>query len=233
MKELGIFYVVSTPIGNIEDITYRAIRILKEVDIIFCENFKHSLKLLNQLDIRTQLTTLHSGEKEKVFHLLENGKNLALISDAGTPGISDPGSAIVRFLREQNVSIVPIPGASALSTILSISGCQANPTVFLGFLSEKKGKRISELNKYKDLEGNVIFYESVHRLRTTLGFVEEIFPTSEITIGRELTKSHEEIIQTKVENLKDIKITEKGEFVILINNRIKNKSDIVSAQILT
>lgn len=221
MKKIGAFYVVSTPIGNIEDITYRAVKILKEVDEIFCENFKHSLKLLNQLDIHTSLKTLRHGENEKVLHLLQQGKDIALVSDAGTPGISDPGSSVVRFLREKDICIIPIPGVSALNTILAISGCQANPSIFLGFLSDKKGKRISELKKFEDLQGNIVLYESVHRLKSTLSLIEEIFPDSEITIGRELTKSHEEIIQTKIENLKNIKIIEKGEFVILINNRVK------------
>ena len=222
-NEIGFFYVVATPIGNMEDISNRAIRILKEVNLILCENFNHSIKLLKYFQINTELKTLYSNSSENRFEwvikLLEEGKDLALICDSGTPGISDPGSAIVRNLRKLDYNIIPIPGASALSTMLSISGCQVNPTVFLGFLSEKESKKIKELEKYKEFSGLIVLYESVHRIIKTLKLIMEIFPESEIMIGRELTKSHEEMIVINPGEISKLEsIILKGEFVVLINN---------------
>ncbi|MCE9501392.1 MAG: rRNA (cytidine-2'-O-)-methyltransferase, partial [Leptospira sp.] len=155
--------------------------------------------------------------------------SVSLISDAGTPGISDPGSRFVRFIRSQELPIIPIPGPSTLSAILSVSGFQANPSIFLGFLSEKKGKKEKELQKYTDFEGIIVFFESVHRIGHTLDLVKNIYPDSGILIGRELTKLHEELVYIPAGKLiNPDNIMKKGEFVVLINNHSKkNSKDIL------
>ena len=217
------FYVVATPIGNLDDITYRAVNILKEADVIYCENEKNSARLLHHYDIHTPLKRLFHSFSEKEFAIIAekigNGKNIALISDAGTPGISDPGSALIRYLRENNIAVSPAPGPSALSAIMSVSGWQSNPSVFLGFLPEKKGKKGTLLESLRDFEGLIIFYESVHKIRKTIEILSEIFNESEMLIGRELTKKHEEILHFPVINTEIAeKIVERGEFVVIINN---------------
>lgn len=220
----GNLYIVATPIGNLEDISFRAIRILKEVDLILCENKKNSARLLSHYEIKTSTQTLFQAEDEKLSwipDLIIEGKNLAYISDAGTPGLSDPGANLVRICRKKEISVIPIPGASALATMISISGFQANPSFFLGFLSEKKNRKRNELIEYKDLEGVIIIYESVYKLKDTLEIISEVFPESEVLIGRELTKIHEEFILCKSSEIKNLKLIEKGEFVVLINNHLK------------
>ncbi len=220
----GSLYLVATPIGNLEDITLRAIRILKEVDQILCENSKNSYKLLKNFEIGTPAKTLYAGQENSFKWIVEeikNGKSFAYISDAGTPGISDPGAGLVRAARKEGLSIIPIPGPSALSAILSVSGFQANPTFFLGFLSEKPNRKKAELEEYVGKEGLIVFYESVYKIKTALGIVKELFPGSEVLVGRELTKAHEEIKLYKSEEIDPEKIYPKGEFVVLINNYTK------------
>ena len=224
MQNKGKLYLVATPIGNLEDITLRAIRILKEVDQILCENSKNSYKLLQSLEIKTPFKTLFSGQENAykwIADEMKEGKNFAYISDAGTPGISDPGAGLVRAIRKEGLPIIPIPGPSALGAILSVSGFQVNPTFFLGFLSEKPGKKKSELEEYVNKEGLIVFYESVYKIKTALTIVKDLFPKSEILIGRELTKAHEEIKLYKSSEIDLDSIYTKGEFVILINNYIK------------
>lgn len=224
MLHPGSLYIVATPIGNLEDITLRAIRILQEVDFILCENSKNSYKLLQHFEINTPYKTLFSGQENSfkwILHDLIGGKNFAYISDAGTPGISDPGAGLVRHIRKEGIKIIPIPGPSALSTILSICGFQTNPTFFLGFLSEKASRKKAELEKYREKEGLIVLYESVYKIKITLTIVKEIFFGAEILIGRELTKTHEEIKLYKIEELELKDVHLKGEFVILINNYIK------------
>ena len=223
------FYVVATPIGNLDDITYRAVNILKEADVIYCENEKNSSRLLNHYDIHTPLKRLFHSFSEKEFGIIaekiRQGKNIALISDAGTPGISDPGSSLIRYLRENSIEVIPVPGASALSAILSVSGWQSNPSVFLGFLPEKKGKKRTLLESLSDFEGLIIFYESVHKIRKTIETLSELFADSELLIGRELTKKHEEILHfSQISPEIAEKIVERGEFVVIINNFIKKIS---------
>ncbi len=220
----GKLFVVATPIGNLEDITFRAVKVLNEVDLILCENEKNSHTLLHHYGIHTQLTNLRRLSKKEdyhwIFQLLDLGKNLAFISDAGTPGISDPGSNLVRVLRKKGYTIVPIPGASSLSAILSISGYQTNPTIFLGFLSPKKNQKEQELKKWALEEALLVIFESIHKLDTTLEMIQKFFPNSEVLIGRELTKFYEEIFIWKP--TQEIpKFVKKGEFVILINNHLK------------
>lgn len=216
----GEAYVVATPIGNLEDITLRALEVLKQVDVIYCENSQHSRRLFQTYGISTQARTLYKDHSPQPFagiiQDLQNGGNLALVSDAGTPGVSDPGSQLVRILREKGITVVPIPGPSALTAMLSVSGWQTHPSIFLGFLSEKKGKKRNQLKEWESFEGTLAVFESVHRIRDTLAAIREIFPLSPILLGRELTKIHEEIRKiSPEESLESVRFAEKGEFVVL------------------
>ncbi|EQA47105.1 S-adenosylmethionine-dependent methyltransferase, YraL family [Leptospira broomii serovar Hurstbridge str. 5399] len=222
----GTAYVVATPIGNLEDITLRAIEVLKQSDTIYCENANHSRRLLQTFGIQTVSKTLYKDQSEQPFagiiQNLRSGQTLSLISDAGTPGVSDPGSQLVRVLRENEISVIPIPGPSALTALLSVSGWQVQPCIFLGFLSEKKGKKRNQLKEWEEFEGVLALFESVHRIRDTLAAAREIFPRSELLLGRELTKMHEEIIKISPEqSVETLKFAEKGEFVLLIQGNIK------------
>ncbi len=224
-------FIVATPIGNLEDISLRAIRILKEVDIILCEDTRVTRKLLSRYDIKTSVLSYHQHSQLKkvnyIADLLEKGKNLALVSDSGTPGISDPGNKLIEFLVKENmdVVIIPIPGSSALVSAASISGFPMDRFTFLGFPPHKKkrNKFFEELfRQLIDLKHPIIFYESPHRIIKTL---EEINDKSQkfnlnprIIVCRELTKKFETIyrgmINEVIKKIKDDKI--KGEFTIII-----------------
>ncbi|TGK17221.1 16S rRNA (cytidine(1402)-2'-O)-methyltransferase [Leptospira fluminis] len=222
----GTAYVVATPIGNLEDITLRAIEVLKQTDQVYCENAAYSKRLFLAFGISTPCRTLYKDQSEhpfaNVISDLRSGQTLALVSDAGTPGVSDPGSQLVRVLRENEIPVVPIPGASALTALLSVSGWQVQPTLFLGFLSEKKGKKRNQLKEWESFEGVLAVFESVHRIKDTLLAAREIFPQSPILVGRELTKLHEEILKIDPEqDLETLKFAEKGEFAILILGKPK------------
>lgn len=220
MLEEGL-YIVATPIGNLDDITLRAIQILNQVDLILCENSKNSQKLIQHHQIKTPFKTLFTNTDSAydwILKDLEQGKKIAYISDAGTPGVSDPGAGLVRAVRKARIKIIPIPGPSALTTILSICGYQTNPTYFLGFLSEKPNKKRNELEEFKDKDCVIVFYESVYKIKTTIEIIRELFPDSETIIGRELTKLHEEIKVYKTKDINTNDLVLKGEFVVLINN---------------
>ncbi len=222
----GTAYIVATPIGNLEDITLRALQTLKQTDVIYCENAQHSKRLFLTYGISTPTRTLYKDHSPQPFsgliQDLKSGGTLSLVSDAGTPGVSDPGSQLVRILRENHVPVVPIPGPSALTAMLSISGWQVQPSVFLGFLSEKKQKKRNQLKEWETFEGALALFESVHRIRDTLSAIREIFPSSPILLGRELTKIHEEIRKIDPqEPLESLKFAEKGEFVVLIYTNSK------------
>lgn len=220
-------FVVATPIGNLEDITVRALRVLREADYILCEDTRVTRKLLQKYDIHTPTISYHaqsSGAKtERILHLLEEGKNLALVSDSGTPTISDPGVLLVREIRERfggSVSVVPIPGPSALVAALSASGLPASEFLFLGFLPHKKGRE-TLFREIAESRRTVVFYESPHRVLQTL---ERLAPKMDVVrrvvVARELTKIHEEIISGTGEEMAAYfkahgdKI--RGEFVIVI-----------------
>lgn len=229
--EAGKLYVVATPIGNVGDITDRAKETLNRVDAILCESASETRKLLQKLGISKQTWPLYKDSSETPYHSLltglAEGKSFALVSDAGTPGISDPGSHIVRVAREKGFTIVPIPGASALSAILSVSGFQVNPTLFLGFLSEKPSKKRKELEGAEKIDGLIVFYESVHKLPRLYPLLTEIFPHSEVLMGRELTKSFEELrYYPNPKALQENPPNAKGEFVFLINHRKKTLKGI-------
>ena len=224
---MSTFYVAATPIGNLEDISFRAVRILGEVDVIAAEDTRQTLKLLNKYDISPSrlISCRARNEKESapgIVNLLNQGKNVAYVSDAGTPGISDPGQLLVRTVREAGHTISPLPGPSAVTTLLSVSGMEGRGFLFEGFLSPKKSKRRTRL-KYL-LDGGIafVFYESPHRIVSVLQAIAELDPNCNIFIGRELTKIFEEFTMgTPAEVLEflTLKNSIKGEFTILVTQR--------------
>lgn len=221
-------YIIATPIGNLEDITLRALRILKEVDFVVCEDTRHTLQLLNYFQIKKSLISYHQHSRlqkiDDIIGLLKQGKNLALVSDAGTPGISDPGNVLVsRVVNElgDNVQVVPVPGACALTTLASVAGLPTDRFLFLGFLPHKKGRQaLFEL--IKNSEQTVIFYESPYRILKTLEALAAVLePARQLVIGRELTKMFETFYRgTARQVLEGVKAGEvRGEFVVLAQGK--------------
>jgi len=201
----GILYIVATPIGNLEDITLRALRVLREVDVIAAEDTRHTQILLSHHDIHTPLTSYHEhNEKTKAQELvtrLARGKNIALVSDAGTPAISDPGFRLVVQAIRAGVRIIPIPGASALTAVLSATGLPTDRFVFEGFLPAKKKLRRERLQTLRDETRTLIFYEAPHRLKDTLDDIHELLGNREAVLAREVTKIHEEFLRGPVSAL--------------------------------
>jgi len=217
---MGTLYVVATPIGNLEDITLRALRILKEVDLIACEDTRRTGILLHHYEIQKPLVSYHQHSQiQKIEYLceeLKSGKNIALVTDAGTPGISDPGGLLIGKALENNIVVEGVPGPSAITTLLSISGILADKFLFLGFLPKKKGKQ-TLLKKIVSSEIPVVIFESPHRIIATLKSIETIAPDLHVIIGRELTKKFQEIYRGKIAEVLP-KIRPQGEFVIIIQN---------------
>ena len=229
MKEYN-FYIVPTPIGNLGDITQRAIEILKTVDIIACEDIRVTQKLLNHFEIKTKCVSYHKfNEKERVnyfLELLEDGEKIALVSDAGTPLFCDPGAIIVKELRKHNFSVTSLAGANALATFLSQIARNDEDFIFLGFMPRTKNQIEKIINKYKSTD--IAFYDSPNRILDTLKIINECRPNSKIAIGRELTKIFEEVVVDKTENLIEYfqNNTLKGEIVGLIFRENKNSNNI-------
>jgi len=219
----GVLYIVATPIGNLEDITLRAIRVLKEVDAIAAEDTRHTQKLLNKFDIHTPLTSYHDHNKEEkapvlVSRLLE-GKNVALVSDAGTPGISDPGYFLINLAIDQTIPVVPIPGATAAIAALSVSGLPTDRFVFEGFLPSKHTARLKRLEELTNEERTLIFYEAPHRILQTLDDMQSVLGDKrKAVITRELTKVHEQVIRGTLSEVKQQLEagSMKGEFTIIL-----------------
>ena len=220
-EKIGILYVVATPIGNLEDITLRAIRILKEVDLIAAEDTRHTLKLLNHLEISKPLISYHRHNEDVksdvLIEKLQDGKNIALVSDAGTPGICDPGEEVIKKCIELGINVVPIPGACAMINSLICSGIDTKEFNFLGFLPLNKKLRKSKLEEIQNSNKTVIIYEAPHKLEATLNDLKEILSSDRrVVLAREITKIHEEFIRGNidelVENVKGIK----GEIVLVI-----------------
>ena len=200
-----MLYIVSTPIGNLEDITQRAIRVLKEVSIIAAEDTRHTQKLLNHYQIETHQTSYHDHNKEEKAELLisklKEGKDAALVCDAGTPGVSDPGYYLIKRAIEENIKVVPVPGVSAVIAGLSVSGLPTDRFVFEGFLPQKKNARIERLKKLEKEERTIILYEAPHRFIKTLKDIHDILGNRRMAVARELTKIHEEIVRGTVEEI--------------------------------
>lgn len=222
MNQKGTLFIVATPIGNLQDITLRALGVLKEVDTIICEDTRVTSVLLKKYDIKKPLLAINEFNEEqavyRIVKLLEH-QNVALVSDAGTPLISDPGYRLVKSAKQKRITVIPIPGPSAVTAALSASGLPTDKFSFLGFLSKSKTKNIKILKQYKTLATTLILYESPHRICDTLDAIKECFGNIEVTIARELTKIHEEIITEEVSYLleKYSKIAPKGEIVVLFS----------------
>ncbi len=219
----GTLYIVSTPIGNLEDITLRALRILKEVDVVAAEDTRHSRHLLDRYQIPTVLTSYHDHNKEEkapvlVARMLE-GKSVALISDAGTPGISDPGYFLINLAADQKISVVPVPGATAAVAALSVSGLPTDRFVFEGFLPAKHLARMKRLQGLAQEKRTLVFYEAPHKILKTLADMLEVFGERRAVITRELTKVHEETIRGSLsEILKHLQAgSVRGEFTIVVH----------------
>jgi len=218
----GILYVVATPLGNLEDMTLRGIRILKEVDLIAAEDTRTTRKLLNHYGIQTPQTSyFEHNELKKAQTLLprlQRGQKIALVSEAGTPNISDPGFRLIRLAIDHHIPVVPIPGSSAALAALSVSGLASDSFLFLGFLPSKPTKRRKAIEKWKDLDRTLILYESPHRLVAALTDLLEILGDREIALARELTKAFEEVLRGKIsrvlEGLGEIRI--RGEITLVV-----------------
>lgn len=230
MKNNGILYICPTPIGNLKDITLRAIELLGQVDLILCEDTRTSQKLLNHYEIKTKTKSYHKfNEKQtagEIISLLQAGQNIALISDAGTPIISDPGSELLKCAVENKIKIIPLAGASAVTTFMSGVYNPSGQFLFLGFLPKKQSEKENILQKYQTL--TVVFYESPNRLVKTLAEIQKLLPEAQIAVGRELTKIYEEIRQGSIEEILDhyTQNPPKGEIAIAIIGKSQDNSNI-------
>ncbi len=230
-KTEGILYICGTPIGNLEDITIRALKILKEVKLIAAEDTRHTKKLLIHYQINTKVTSYHEYNKFKkapyLVEILKNGQDIALVSDAGMPGISDPGYVLINLALNNNIKIIPVPGVSALITALVVSGLPTDKFVFEGFLSRKIKERKRYFKSIENEERTIIFYEAPHRLKRTLKDMLDVWGERKIVIARELTKKYEEIIRGNLSqviteiNTKEIK----GEITLVVQGGIKKKGN--------
>ena len=223
---MGILFVVATPIGNLKDISFRALETFQEADFIACEDTRHTLGLLTHYEISKPLISCRAvneaSASEKIVKLLDEGKKIAYASDAGTPAISDPGSILVRTAREAGHTIIPIPGASAFGAIMSIAGTYDKTVVFEGFLSPKAGKRKRRLQELFDFGAGFVLYESPYRIVKLLADIAEIDSNRELIIGRELTKLHEEIIKgpaSEVLQNFEKRPSIKGEFSVFVTGK--------------
>lgn len=220
-------YLVPTPIGNLEDITIRSLNILKETDVIFCEDTRVTLTLLNHFDIKKKLIASHDHNEEQTKQLmvdyLEKGKNIAIVTDRGTPIISDPGYKGVQYVIEKGYNVVGLPGPTALIPALIVSGIEPSPFLFYGFLDNKKTKREKELLELKKLKTTIIFYESPHRIKKTMQSLLNIWGNRKISISREISKKFEEIYRGNIEDFIDLEA--KGEFVLVIEGNKQNYTE--------
>ena len=219
----GALYVVATPIGNLEDITARALRVLKEVDVVACEDTRRTRALLTHFDIHTPTVSYYEHNKltrgPQLVRQLSEGRSVALVSDAGTPGISDPGMLLVREARAAGIAIVPVPGPSAVVAALSAAGVPADRFVFDGFLPVKAGRRLNRLRALRELDMTIVLFESPHRIVAALGAITEVFGDAPIVVARELTKQFEEIVTAPpVSHLARLSASPiRGEFVVVIS----------------
>lgn len=222
-KPKGVLYLCATPIGNLEDITMRALRVLREVDLIAAEDTRHTRKLLSRYDIHTELTSYHRHNMRTkgpaLLDLLVSGKNIALVSDAGMPGVSDQGSELVTIALQEGCGVTAIPGPSAGITALVVSGLPTESFVFIGFLPASSKARRDKLKELQPQQGTLIFYEAPHRLRETLADMYELFGDRPAAAARELTKLHEEIIRgSLLELVEHFREKEpRGEFTLVVD----------------
>jgi len=229
-KEEGHLYIVATPIGNMEDITIRALKVLSEVDLILCEDTRKTKRLLSHHKIRNKVTSFHSYNEDlkanEILSLIKEGKNIALVSDSGTPCISDPGITLVRSAQKQGLKVYPIPGPSALAASVSVSGASSNKVLFFGFLPKIKSRRIKEFLLIKNLNLTTVIYESPKRVRKTLTDISNFIPGRDVFVIREMTKLYEEsFLGSPKEVLQRLPLdAPKGEFCVIIY-RGENKTE--------
>lgn len=227
--ENGILYLIATPIGNLEDITLRAIETLKEVDIIAAEDTRHSLKLLNHLNISKPLISYHRHNEDvktkDLINKLKEGKNIGLITDAGTPGISDPGEEVVQEAIENNIKVVPIPGPCAAINALIASGLSTKEFIFYGFLPLNSKLRKEKFEDIESQNKTIIIYEAPHRLISTLQEIENRFGDINIVVAKELTKVHEEFIRGKIDYVLSKIAEPKGEYILIFEMHSKSKKE--------
>lgn len=221
-------YLIPTPIGNLDDMTYRAVKVLEEVEVIFSEDTRVTLNLLNNFGIKKKLISLHEHNedilKEKVLEYLKNGYSVGLVTDRGTPIISDPGYKTVKYISDNNYNVIALPGATAFVCALIASGISPQPFLFYGFLNSKDSKRRDELEMLKDNGYTMIFYEAPHRIMKTLNMMLGVFGDRDISISREITKKFETVYRGKLSDV--IKnIPEKGEFVIVVSGCVEKVID--------
>jgi 16S rRNA (cytidine1402-2'-O)-methyltransferase len=229
-QKTGSLYIVATPIGNLADISQRMKDILSSVDLLACEDTRHTGRLLAYLGIKADLTSYHrDNEQKKTAYLLEklcDGMDIALVSDAGTPGVSDPGAVLVRAARQQDIPVVPIPGPSALAAALSVSGIQGGGFYFGGFPAAKTGERIKQFHALKAFNCSLVFYEAPHRIQATLQDCLEVFGDRQAQLFRELTKLHEEHLFGPISKL--IELTKgkvKGELVLIVSGMTESREE--------
>src|SRR5258705_6617273 len=223
----GTLYLIATPIGNLEDITHRAVRLLGEVDVIACEDTRHTNKLLNHYGINTRTISYHEhNERERSMELIErlkSGADVAVVSDAGTPGIADPGFRLARLAIDCDVQVVPVPGASALISALVASGLPTDEFFFGGFLPARSRARRARLAELRSLHATLVFYEGPHRIAATLKDAQEILGERQAVVARELTKMHEEIARGRLSELAlrfSAAESARGEMVLIIDRVI-------------
>jgi 16S rRNA (cytidine1402-2'-O)-methyltransferase len=230
----GTLYIVSTPIGNLEDMTLRAVRVLKEVNLIAAEDTRRTGHLLKHYDIRTPLTSYFEGNELKkmdfILSRLREGDSIALVSDAGTPGVSDPGFRLIQRAIEEEISVVPIPGPSAVIAALSVAGLPTDAFLFRGFLPHKSKKKRDLLQELEGMRETLVFYESPYRILETLQDILDILGDREIVLARELTKAYEEVLRGKVSDIRR-QVTGrrlKGEITLVISGKTRKQGSLES-----
>ncbi len=226
---MSTLYIVSTPIGNLDDLTLRALDTFKNVDVIACEDTRHTLKLLNHHGIHKKLVSCHAHAEEaatgRIIALLGEGKDVAFASDAGTPGLSDPGSILVRFVRDGGYDVVPIPGPSAVTTLASVAGIRGKGFFFEGFLSPKRGRRRKRIEELVSMEESFLLFESPYRFVKLMADLADICPERPIIVGREMTKIHEEYLEGSCKSVYEVALERgnfKGEFSLLVAGKKKH-----------
>ena len=233
-NQKSTLYLVATPIGNLNEMTYRAVEILKNVNYIAAEDTRNTIKLLNHFDITTKLISHHEhniiSSIPKIINLLEEGNDIALVSDAGYPAISDPGYELVKETISHDFNVVPVSGANACLNALVVSGINPQPFLFYGFLDHQDKKKKKELNELKNYKETIVFYEAPHRIKKTLILMLDIFGNRNMTLAREITKKHEEINRGTIEEILEVVDDMKGEMVIVVEGNKEVQEDIVFEQ---
>lgn len=227
-SKYGKLYLIPTPIGNLDDITLRAIKTLEMVDIVYAEDTRETLNLLKYLKINKKVESCHKytemKHKDKIVQILKSGKNIGYVTDRGTPLISDPGNVIVDESIKENITVIALPGPNALLPAINMSGLSNERFLFYGFLNSKQSLAKKELIDLKDIKQTIIFYESPHRITDTLSQILDVFGNRNIAIVREISKLHEEVIRDNIENILKISDTLKGEMVIIVEGNTKEET---------